>query len=121
VGRRLRLTLAVSWAALAAACFSPPHFERFTFASTDPAALSPTLIAYDVEGSYCKRYTIFDTLTLQRIDAIAPDYALAVADALEKAPGANVLVDADLRLEGTSYWLWSTTCAVVRGHAAHVP
>jgi len=117
----VRVTLLAAGAALTAACFSPPTFERFTFASTDPTALSPRLVGYDVRGRFCKRYTIFDTLTLQRIDAIAPDYALAVADALRQAPGANVLVDADFRLEGTSFWLWSTTCAVVRGHAGQVP
>ena len=68
--------------------------------STAPLPMETTVVAENVVGKACRE--IFD----------AP-VALAIEDALRKAPGANALVDVSYRYE--------RFCMVVRGTAVRVP
>ncbi len=68
--------------------------------STANVPLERTVVAGEVEGRTCGELT-------------EPQFRLAVDDALEKAPGANALVDATYAFENF--------CTVVRGTAVRIP
>ena len=77
-------------------------YQRGTLAalSTAPLPVETTVVAERVEGEACE-------------NVLAPSFKLAIDAALEKAPGANALVDASYSFE--------RFCTIVRGTAVRLP
>ena len=93
---------------------------QLTFASTQ-RLMEPEILEELVVGSDCFTQFFLQVLLTPPWRAKRANHALAMADAMEQVPEANVLVDVVLRVDVSQYLLFQRTCAVVTGGAARVP
>jgi hypothetical protein len=114
---RARIVAACLVALLGIACARPPHIQRLTFVTTDPDAVKARVLREGVEGSSCfSRGVLRSTLTPPWLSPRA-DHGLAIADALEAVPGANVMTDVSMQVQVQQYLVFQRVCAIVRGDA----
>jgi hypothetical protein len=95
-------------------CGGDPAIMRMTLVTTTPMA-SPEILSEYVEGRACFYRNFIQALLTPPWLAKRANHALAMENALEPYPEANVLTEVVLRVDFSQYILFQRTCAVVTG------
>jgi hypothetical protein len=103
-----------------AGCAAAPAVSRFTLITRVPRAVPSELLERGVEGRACFTRSFVRVLLTPPWRARLADPSLAVADALARVPGANVLTNVSVRTRVEQYLLFQRTCAIVVGNAGRI-
>lgn len=105
---------------VAIGCASDPPSMEFSFVAAEMVA-QPQPIQDLVVGKDCFTNFVLSALMTPSSSAQRADHGLAMADAMEQVPEANVLTDVVLRVDVDQWLLFQRTCAVVSGRAGRLP
>jgi hypothetical protein len=112
--RTLRSTVAAFALLASLGCSSDPAIMRMTLVTTSPMA-PPEILSEYVEGRACFYRNFIQALLTPPWLAKRANHALAIENALEPYPEANVMTDVVLRVDFSQFILFQRTCAVVTG------
>ena len=117
--RSLALGAALALAALAPnfGCAGRPPITQLSFVTTDPNALEPRVLRRQVRGEACFSRDLITATITPPWRAPRADHGEAIADAIDRTPGANVLTNVSVGVTVTQYLLFVRICAVVHGDA----
>lgn len=113
--------LAPALAALCgAACGGPPPLGELALVTTRPDAVRAEVLRRNVVGEWCFRETLLSSTLRPPWRARLADHGLAIGRAIDAVPGADVLLDVELRVEIQQYLLFQRICAVAHGDAGRI-
>jgi hypothetical protein len=102
-------------------CASEPPVTRLTFVTTREAVVEPEVLATGVEAGWC--YTLNPLDYLARLPwkaSYVPSYGHAIALALAKVPGANVMTGVSVQRTRSEYLLVRRVCSTVKGDVGRI-
>lgn len=112
--------LAVLLLTAALGCASAAPVTRYTFVTRTPRLVQPQLLERGVRGEYCFTRNLIRVLATPPWRSRLADPGAAVADALSRVPGANILTHVSVQTRVEQYLLFQRTCAIVVGNAGYI-
>ncbi len=102
-------------------CASDPPVTRLTFVTTHHGVVEPEILATDVEAGWCYTLTPFDYLARMPWKvSYVPNYGYAVALAMAKVPGGNVMTNVTVQRTRSEYLLIRRVCSMVKGDVGRI-
>lgn len=121
VARRSAIAaIAALLGALASGCSTPYTLSHMAFVTRTPGLVEPVVLEREVHGEYCFTEDVVTVSLRPPWRARLADPGRAVADALAKVPGANVLTHIQVKTRVEQYLLFQRICSVVVGNAGRV-
>ncbi|MEE9607919.1 MAG: hypothetical protein V3U03_09280 [Myxococcota bacterium] len=105
---------------LGAGCASPPPISEFSLVAPRRGVVKPEILQRGVEGEWCFSQNLIAVTLRPPWQARLADTGRAVAAALEKVEGANVLTDVVTKVRIEQYLLFQRSCAIVFGDAGRI-
>lgn len=120
MGREQALRFAVAALVLAlgpAGCRAPAAFSKLTYVTSRADVVDAEVLKWRVEGESCFSVNIVTGILRPPWRARPADHGAAIADALSKVEGAELLTRVSVNVKITQYILWQTICSQVVGDA----
>ena len=118
-GRMRRLSAALLLA-LAVGCGKPPPMAQLALVSVRPV-VEAEILAHDVEAEWCFTENLISVTLRPPWRARLADHGKAIGLAIDRVPGADVLLNVDTYVRVEQYGLFQRICAQVVGDAGKLP
>ena len=115
-----RLLACASVAVLALTGCSVPSFSKLSFVTTRVDAVQVELLERNVRGQSCFSVDVVRGILRPPWRARPADHGAAIADALSKVEGADMLMDVSVYARVEQYLLFQRICSLVIGNAGRL-
>ncbi len=115
-----RSSCLLGFALLMATGCSTPSFSKLTFVTTREDAVAVELLERGVRGQSCFSVNVVRAVLNPPWRARPADHGAAIADALARVEGAEMLMDVTVYARVEQYLLFQRICSVVTGDAGRL-